>query len=59
MYGHFIGGNVAMGYVCNAEGATADCVKEGKYEIEVATKRYEVEASLRAFYDPEMNKIKC
>jgi 4-methylaminobutanoate oxidase (formaldehyde-forming) len=59
MYGHYIGGNVAMGYVCNAEGATADWVKEGKYEIEVATKRYEVEASLRAFYDPEMNKIKC
>jgi 4-methylaminobutanoate oxidase (formaldehyde-forming) len=59
MYGHFIGGNVAMGYVCNDAGVSADWVKEGKYEIEVAAQKYEVEVSLRAFYDPEMTNIKC
>ncbi|MCH8533189.1 MAG: FAD-dependent oxidoreductase [Saccharospirillum sp.] len=59
MYGHAIGGNVAMGYVRNDEGVTAEWVKAGKYEIEIATVRYEVEVSLRALYDPEMHKIKC
>ncbi|WP_069865699.1 GcvT family protein [Pseudomonas citronellolis] len=59
MYGHQVGGNVAMGYVCNDAGATPEWVKEGEYEIEVACKRYKVEASLRAFYDPEMLRIKC
>ncbi len=59
MYGHTIGGNVAMGYVRNDAGISAEWIKEGEYEIEVASKRYKVEASLRAFYDPEMHRIKC
>lgn len=59
MYGHHIGGNVAMGYVRNDAGISAEWIKEGEYEIEVACKRYKVEASLRAFYDPDMHRIKC
>ncbi|MCH8552584.1 MAG: FAD-dependent oxidoreductase, partial [Natronospirillum sp.] len=59
MYGHTVGGNVAMGYVCNDECVTADWVKEGQYEIEVANVRYEVEVSLRSLYDPDMSKVKC
>lgn len=59
MYGHYLGGNVAMGYVCNEEGATLEWVQAGDYEIEVACTRYKVTASLRAFYDPDMAKIKC
>jgi 4-methylaminobutanoate oxidase (formaldehyde-forming) len=59
MYGHFIGGNLAVGYACNDAGVSADWVKEGKYEIKVATQKYKIEASLRAFYDPEITNIKC
>lgn len=59
MYGHHIGGNVAMGYVRNDAGISPEWIKEGEYEIEVACKRYKVEASLRAFYDPDMQRIKC
>jgi glycine cleavage system T protein len=59
MYGHYIGGNVAMGYIENADGATPAWVKEGSYEIEIATRRYRVEASLRAFHDPDMKRVKC
>ncbi len=59
MYGHHIGGNVAMGYVRNDAGISPEWIKEGEYEIEVASKRYKVEASLRAFYDPDMQRIKC
>lgn len=59
MYGHHIGGNVAMGYVRNDAGISPEWIKAGEYEIEVACKRYKVEASLRAFYDPDMQRIKC
>jgi len=59
MYGHYVGSNIAMGYVINQSGATPDWIKQGDYEIEIACKRYKVEASLRAFYDPEMTRIKC
>lgn len=59
MYGHHIGGNIAMGYVRNDAGITPEWIKDGEYEIEVACKRYKVEASLRAFHDPDMHRIKC
>ena len=59
MYGHTIGGNVAMGYVGNEDGVSDAWVNAGRYEIEVATVRYEVEASLKAFYDPANKRIKC
>ncbi|EWH03574.1 FAD-dependent oxidoreductase [Halomonas sp. BC04] len=58
MYGHYVGGNVAMGYVENAEGVTPEWIREGNYEIEVATQRYGVEASLRALHDPDMTRVK-
>lgn len=58
MYGHSIGGNVAMGYVRNEAGISPEWIKEGEYEIEVACRRYKVEASLRAFHDPDMQRIK-
>jgi glycine cleavage system aminomethyltransferase T/glycine/D-amino acid oxidase-like deaminating enzyme len=59
MYGHTVGGNVAMGYVGNEDGVGDAWINAGRYEIEVSTVRYEVEASLRAFYDPAMKRIKC
>ncbi len=59
MYGHTLARNVAMGYVSRDQTVTEEWIKEGRYEIEVAARRYEVEASLRPLYDPAMKKIKC
>jgi 4-methylaminobutanoate oxidase (formaldehyde-forming) len=59
MYGHTVGRNVAMGYVCRDEPVTESWIKEGNYEIEVAGHRYEVDSSLRPLYDPTMAKVKC
>jgi 4-methylaminobutanoate oxidase (formaldehyde-forming) len=59
MYGHTVGGNVAMGYVGRDQAVTEEWISEGFYEIEVAGVRYETRASLRPLYDPGMKKIKC
>lgn len=59
MYGHTVGSNIAMGYVCRDSAVTDDWIKEGQYEIEFAGQRFEAEASLRPLYDPAMKRIKC
>lgn len=59
MYGHTLGGSVALGWV------TAPSVEhprqwfaEGTYEIEIATERFKATASLRPFYDPKSERPK-
>lgn len=59
MYGHTVGGNVAMGYVGHDGGVTDEWLEEGRYEIEVAGRRHHADASLKPLYDPGMKKIKC
>ncbi len=59
MFGHTIGRSIGMGYVNNEEGVTPDFVKSGKYEIEIACKRYPASASLRPSYDPKNERIRC
>jgi glycine cleavage system T protein len=59
MYGHFMGANIAMGYVENPGGITKQWIDSGEYEIEIAMHRYKVEVSLRAFHDPKMLRVKC
>ncbi|PWR00698.1 GcvT family protein [Leucothrix pacifica] len=59
MFGHTLGATLAMGYVENEDGVTADWINAGSYEIEVAQKRYKVTANLGTFYDPENKKIRC
>jgi len=51
-YGHTLGASVGLGYVENEEGVTAEYVKSGTYEIQVAGVRYPARASLRPMYDP-------
>ena len=59
MFGHTLGRPIGMGYVRNEKGpATADWVNSGRYEIEVATERFEAAASLQPFYDPSGSRIK-
>jgi 4-methylaminobutanoate oxidase (formaldehyde-forming) len=58
-YGHTLGGAVGLGHVENEEGVTADFVKSGGYEIEVASVRYPARASLRPMYDPEGTRVRA
>lgn len=57
-YGHWLGGAVGLGYVNNPDGATADFVNSGSYEIEIACERFPAKASLRPFYDPRSERMK-
>jgi len=59
MFGHTVGATVAMGYVELASGVTKEWLDNTQFEIEVECERYKVTPSLRSFYDPSMQKIKC
>ncbi len=58
MFAHTVGVAVGMGYVNHSKSITADFIKAGRYEIEVATKRIPARASLRPFYDPKSERVK-
>ena len=58
MYGYALGGSVALGYVENEEGVTADYINGSRFEIEIACERYPARASLRPMYDPRNERIK-
>jgi 4-methylaminobutanoate oxidase (formaldehyde-forming) len=57
-YGHHLGRAIGLGYVSNPDGVTADWVKDGSYEIEVACERFSAQASLRPMYDPKAERVK-
>lgn len=57
-YGHTLGGAVGLGYVENEQGVTADFIRSGRYEIEVAGVRYPARASLRPMYDPDGKRVR-
>ena len=60
MFGHTIGAAIGLGYVKNnGERVTADFIKSGNYEIEVANVRVPARASLRPFYDPKSGRVKA
>ena len=58
MFGHTLGAAVGLGYVNHEDGVTADFVKSGRYEIEVAGVRVPAAASLRPLYDPSNSRIR-
>nr|NIV28365.1 FAD-dependent oxidoreductase [Anaerolineae bacterium] len=57
-YGHTLGGAMGLGNVENEKGVTADFVKSGTYEIQVAGARYPAKASLRPMYDPKGERVR-
>jgi 4-methylaminobutanoate oxidase (formaldehyde-forming) len=59
MYGHTLGGAVALGYIENADGVSDDYIASGAYEIEIAGMRYPATSSLRPLYDPKSKRIKA
>jgi len=58
MYGHTVGAACGMGYVVQEQPISADFIKSGMYEIEVATVRVPARASLRGFYDPKSERVR-
>ncbi len=59
-YGHTLGAAVGVGPVENGgETVTNDYITSGKYEIDIAGKRYSAKASLRPMYDPKLEKVRC
>ncbi len=56
-YGHTLGGAMGFGYVASEDGVTADFVREGSYEIQVAGAMVPAKASLRPMYDPKNERV--
>ncbi|MBT5265800.1 MAG: FAD-dependent oxidoreductase [Rhodospirillaceae bacterium] len=57
-YGHTLGASIGLGYIAGEGGVTANFIKAGSYEIEVAGERFEADASLRAMYDPTGERMR-
>ena len=58
-YGHTLGASVGVGPVENEGGTvTAEFVKSGTYEIDIAGVRYPAKVSLRPMYDPKLERVR-
>jgi 4-methylaminobutanoate oxidase (formaldehyde-forming) len=58
-WGHRVNRSLGLGYVKNAEGVSKDWVDSGKWEVELAWKRYPATVQLSSFYDPKGERIKA
>jgi len=56
-YGHSVGGAIAMGYVNHTTAITQEFITAGRYEIDIAGRRFAAKAHLRAPYDPNRTRI--
>ncbi|MEO0399534.1 MAG: FAD-dependent oxidoreductase [Pseudomonadota bacterium] len=59
MYGHTLGGAVAMGYLTNEGGVTTEWLAERQIEIRIGTERFTAKASLKPLYDPKNERPKA
>ena len=58
MYGHTLGGAVALGYVGRKDGVTAEFATTGAFELELADRRVRARASLTPLYDPKNLRVR-
>ncbi|MEO6610000.1 MAG: FAD-dependent oxidoreductase [Aestuariivirga sp.] len=58
-WGHRVNKSLGLAYVKNSGGVTKDWIEGGKWEIELAWKRYPVTVQLTSFYDPKGLRIKA
>ncbi|MBV1863068.1 MAG: FAD-dependent oxidoreductase [Rhodobacteraceae bacterium] len=58
-YGYTVEKSIGYGYVRNGQGVTRDFVAQGRYELEVATKRIPCAVEMAPLYDPAMQRVKC
>jgi len=57
-YGHRIGASLGLGYVSNQHGVTKEWLSSGRWEVEIAMKRYPIEAQFGAWYDPKNTRVR-
>ena len=57
-WGHRVNKSLGLAYVKHSEGVTKDWIEAGKWEVELAWKRYPVIVQLTSFYDPKGTRIK-
>lgn len=57
-WGFRIEQSLGMGYVTADGGVTADWIKQGRFEIEIAKERFPATAQLTPFYDPTGERTK-
>ena len=58
-YGHTLGASVGVGPVENPGGiVTAEYIKSGSFEIDIAGTRFPAKASLRPMYDPQLERVR-
>ncbi|MGB5214795.1 MAG: FAD-dependent oxidoreductase [Anderseniella sp.] len=58
-WGHRVNKSLGMGYVHCEEGVTKDWIDSGKWEVEIAWKRYEAQVQFAPFYDPKSTLIRA
>ena len=58
-YGHRIGASLGLGYVSVEGGVTAEWLRSGPFEIEIAMKRYAAELQFGPWYDPKGERIRA
>jgi 4-methylaminobutanoate oxidase (formaldehyde-forming) len=60
MFGHTVGAPLGLGYIAHrGEPVSNDWIAAGRYEIEVAAERVPARVSLKPFYDPASERVKC
>jgi 4-methylaminobutanoate oxidase (formaldehyde-forming) len=60
MFGHTVGAALGLGFIANRDGlASAEWIKGGRYEVELAMQRVPARISLRPFYDPAGERVRC
>ena len=57
-YGHTLGGAVGLAMIEAGEPITQAWLNAGRWEVDIAGKRYPAEVSLKPLYDPDMKRIK-
>jgi glycine cleavage system aminomethyltransferase T/glycine/D-amino acid oxidase-like deaminating enzyme len=59
-YGHTLGASVGVGPVeNNGDVVTAEYIRSGSFEIDIAGTRFPAKASLRPMYDPKLERVRC
>ena len=58
-WGHRVKKSLAMADLSDEQGIDAEWIRNGEFEVEVATTRYPVSVRLNAFYDPKQTRLKA
>jgi 4-methylaminobutanoate oxidase (formaldehyde-forming) len=58
-WGHRLHKSLGMGYVSCPEGVSKGWLESGRWEVEVACRRFPARVQLEAWYDPKNERIKA